>query len=411
MTFTIRIPDPPFRPGDTPDYGTWRIPAAGEARLPPLDASAEEIVDLAGSLVRVLDDSGLAVGPWAAFLGEVGDDHNLLAGLRDMLRMRAIDDRLLRAQRQGKTSFYLQCSGEEAVGCGFQRLMKPGDMNFPTYRQQPLLVAAGYPLTKLMGQIYSNRLDPTAGRQLPIMHSARDYGYFSISGNLGTQFIQSVGWAMASALSNDDKIAAGWIGEGATATNDFHAALLFAAIYQPPVILNIVNNQWAISTNQSVAGGGADASFAKRGTGYQLPSIRVDGNDFLAVLAVSKWATQRARNNLGPTLIEWLTYRAAAHSTSDDPSAYRPKDESRAWPLGDPVERLKQHLIRRHAWSEERHQQALSEIMDEVTAAQREAEANGTFLAPQPLSPADIFQHVYAEMPPHLRRQRQIMGY
>nr|BAH89550.1 2-oxoisovalerate dehydrogenase, alpha subunit [uncultured bacterium] len=405
----LTFPHPPARPQDKPDFSSIVIPPAGALDVPPPDLRAEESQDYANGLIRVLDDAGEAVGPWADYIADMDRDA-LLLGLRDMLRMRAVDKRLLNAQRQGKTSFYLQCTGEEAIGCGFQRQLEKGDMNFPTYRQQTLLIAADYPLKDLMGQIYSNECDPLEGRQLPIMHSSRDYGFFSISGNLGTQYIQAVGWAMANALSGDGKIAAGWIGDGATASNDFHSALLSASVYRPPVILNIVNNQWAISTYTGVATGGS-RTYAARARGYGIPALRVDGNDYLAVTAVSKWAIDRARKGFGPVAIEWFTYRVAAHSTSDDPSAYRPKDEAGAWPLGDPLERLKQHLILRGDWSEERHTQAEAELLDEVTAVQKEVEAHGTFVNPKPISPATIFKGVYAEMPEHLRRQRQEMGY
>jgi 2-oxoisovalerate dehydrogenase E1 component alpha subunit len=253
-------------------------------------------------------------------------------------------------------------------------------------------------------------LDPLQGRQLPIMHSARDHGFFSISGNLGTQFVQAVGWAMACALRGNNKIAAGWIGDGATASNDFHGALLSASVYLPPVVLNIVNNQWAISTYTGTAVGKSE-TYAARALGYGIPALRVDGNDYPAVLAVSRWAIERARRGHGPVLIEWFTYRAAAHSTSDDPGAYRPRDEARAWPLGDPVNRLKQHLIRRGIWSEERHSQAEAEIMHEVRTVQKAVEGHGTFLDPRPVSPAEIFRGVYADLPDHLRRQQQDMGF
>ncbi|AKO99726.1 Pyruvate/2-oxoglutarate dehydrogenase complex, dehydrogenase component, eukaryotic type (plasmid) [Marinovum algicola DG 898] len=405
----LNFPHPPARPDQTPNFSAIEIPAAGALDVPPLDLQSVDSRDYANGMIRVLDDDGTAVGPWAEYIADLDSDA-LLRGLRDMLRMRAVDKRLLNAQRQGKTSFYLQCTGEEAIGCGFQRQLSGGDMNFPTYRQQSLLIAADYPLRDLMGQVYSNGCDPLEGRQLPIMHSSRDYGFFSISGNLGTQYIQAVGWAMANALSETGEIAAGWIGDGATASNDFHAALLCASTYRPPVILNIVNNQWAISTYTGVATGGA-RTYAARARGYGIPALRVDGNDYLAVAAVSKWAVARTRAGHGPVAIEWFTYRVAAHSTSDDPSAYRAKDEAAAWPLGDPVARLKTHLIGRGAWSEERHVQAEAEILDEVTKVQKEVEAQGTFVNPQPTSPATIFKGVYAEMPAHLRRQRQEMGY
>lgn len=405
----LTYPQPPARPNDTPDFSSIEIPPAGALGVPPLDIDAADARDYANGLIRVLDDQGKPVGAWADYIADV-DQAELLQGLRDMLKMRAVDKRLLNAQRQGKTSFYLQCTGEEAIGCGFQRQLEKGDMNFPTYRQQTLLIAADYPLQDLMGQIYSNDCDPLEGRQLPIMHSSREYGFFSISGNLGTQYIQAVGWAMANALSGDGKIAAGWIGDGATASNDFHSALLSASVYRPPVVLNIVNNQWAISTYTGVATGGS-RTHASRARGYGVPALRVDGNDYLAVAAVSKWAIKRAREGYGPVAIEWFTYRAAAHSTSDDPSAYRPKNEAEAWPLGDPVERLKTYLIESGAWTAERHAQAEVEILDEVIAVQKEVEAYGTFVDPKPISPSTIFDGVYAELPEHLRRQRQEMGY
>ncbi|MFV0382851.1 thiamine pyrophosphate-dependent dehydrogenase E1 component subunit alpha [Paracoccus sp. (in: a-proteobacteria)] len=402
-------PHPPARPDQAPDFSEIEIPPAGSLPVPPLDSAADDCLPFAVGMIRVLDDDHRAVGPWADYLGTISADA-LRQGLRDMLMMRAIDRRMLNAQRQGKTSFYLQCTGEEAIGCAFQRQLEQGDMNFPTYRQQTLLVAAGYPLESLMGQLYSNDLDPLLGRQLPIMHSARDYGYFSVSGNLGTQYVQAVGWAMACAIRGNGKIAAGWIGDGATASNDFHSALLSASVYQPPVVLNVVNNQWAISTYTGVAAG-KSRTYAARALGYGVPALRVDGNDYLAVMAVSRWAVERARSGLGPVVIEWFTYRAAAHSTSDDPSAYRARGEAAAWPLGDPVDRLKAHMIARGEWSEERHLQTAAELLAEVSEVQKTVESHGTFIRPKPVSPAEIFRGVYAEMPEHLRRQRQDMGY
>ena len=237
------------------------------------------MLDLAYGLVRVLDIDGNAVGPWSDLL----DVEQLKLGLRDMLTVRSFDRRMQRAHRQGKTSFYIQALGEEAIACAHQRALSKGDMNFPTYRQQGLLISSGYPLVEMMNQIYSNSHDPMKGRQLPVMYSSKADGFFTISGNLGTQYSQAVGWAMGSALKGDTRIAAGWIGDGATAEGDFHHALTFASVYRAPVILNIVNNQWAISTFQGVAGG-EQATFAARALGYGLPGLRVDGNDFLAFM-------------------------------------------------------------------------------------------------------------------------------
>ena len=402
---SLHVPEPGVRPGDTPDFSHVKVPKAGSVPRPPVDVDPRDIRDHAFSIIRVLNREGEAVGPWA---GSLTPDQ-LMAGLRHMMTLRAFDARMLTAQRQGKTSFYMQHMGEEAVSCAFRMALSPGDMNFPTYRQAGLLIAGGYPMVDMMNQIFSNEADPIKGRQLPVMYSSREHGFFSISGNLGTQFIQAVGWAMASAISGDTRIAAGWIGDGSTAESDFHAALVFASTYRAPVVLNIVNNQWAISTFQGIARGGS-GTFAARGLGFGIPALRVDGNDYLAVHATASWAVERARRGLGPTLIEHVTYRAGGHSTSDDPSAYRPKAESDAWPLGDPVIRLKNHLIRLGAWSDERHTQMEAQIADEVIAAQREAERHGTLHAGGKPSVRDIFEDVYAVMPPHLRRQRQQAG-
>jgi 2-oxoisovalerate dehydrogenase E1 component alpha subunit len=401
----FHVPEPASRPGGEPDFSGVSIPKAGSVRRPPVDVVPEEIRDLAYSIIRVLDHEGQPIGPWVPDLSK----DELVAGLRHMMTLRTFDARMQMAQRQGKTSFYMQHTGEEAVSCAFRIALGPDDMNFPTYRQAGLLIAHDYPLVDMMCQIYSNANDPMKGRQLPVFYSSRKHGFFSISGNLATQFVQAVGWAMASAIKGDSRIAAAWIGDGSTAESDFHAALVFASTYKAPVVLNVVNNQWAISTFQGIARGGS-GTFAARGLGFGIPALRVDGNDYLATYAVAKWAIERARLNLGPTLIEYVTYRAGAHSTSDDPSAYRPKHESEEWPLGDPVIRLKQHLIAAGAWSEERHKQAEAEILSEVIAAQKEAESFGTLHSGSKPSARDIFEDVYAELPPHLRRQRQQIG-
>lgn len=403
---TLHVPEPEFRPGDTPDFSNVQIPAAGTVRRPEPDESAEELRDLAFTIIRVLNRQGKAVGPWAETLTQ----EELRTGLHDMMKLRAYDNRMLLAQRQGKTSFYMQHLGEEAVSCAFQKALHKGDMNFPTYRQAGLLIASEYPMLNMMCQVYSNDGDTARGRQLPVFYSSKEHGFFSISGNLATQYIQAVGWAMGSAVKNDSKIAAAWIGDGSTAESDFHAALVFASTYKAPAVLNVVNNQWAISTFQGIAKGGS-GTFAARGHGFGIPALRVDGNDYLAVLAVAKWATERARQNLGPTIVEYVTYRAGGHSTSDDPSAYRPKEESDAWPLGDPILRLKTHLIAEGLWSEERHVQAEAEVMEEVISVQKEAEAIGTLHSGNRPSARDMFLDVFEEMPRHLVEQRQKAGY
>ena len=363
---------------------------------PPVDTA-----DLAYTLVRVLDDDGIAVGPWAPAL----DAEVLRKGLRTMMKTRAFDARMLIAQRQKKISFYMQCLGEEAVAVAHALALREGDMCFPTYRQQGLLLARDDISTvEMMCQLLSNERDPVKGRQLPLLHSYRRAGFFSVSGNLATQYIQAVGWAMASAIKGDSRIASAWIGDGATAESDFHTALTFAHVYRAPVILNVVNNQWAISTFQAIAGGEA-TTFAARGVGCGIASLRVDGNDFLAVYAASLWAAERARANLGPSLIEWVTYRAGAHSTSDDPTRYRPADDWQRFPLGDPVARLRQHLVLLGAWSDEEHLATQRELDTQMSTALATALQHGSLLDGHIPPLASMFEDVYKDMPPHLREQ------
>ncbi|MCF8212097.1 MAG: 3-methyl-2-oxobutanoate dehydrogenase (2-methylpropanoyl-transferring) subunit alpha [Rhodoferax sp.] len=396
----LHVPEPSARPGHETNFSYLHLSPAGLVRKPQHDVLPSQTADLAFSLIRVLDDDGRAVGPWAC---EV-DPAVLRKGLRTMLKTRIFDSRMLMAQRQKKMSFYMQSLGEEAIGSAHALALHDGDMCFPTYRQQSLLMAREVPLVELICQLMSNARDPLKGRQLPVMYSVRRAGFFSISGNLATQFIQAVGWAMASAIKNDTKIASAWIGDGATAESDFHTALTFAHVYRAPVILNVVNNQWAISTFQAIAGG-EGTTFAARGNGCGIPSLRVDGNDFMAVYAASQWAAERARSNLGPTLIEWVTYRAGPHSTSDDPSKYRPADDWKHFPLGDPIARFKQHLLHLGIWSEAEHDQLQSELEAEVSTAQREAESFGTLLDGHTPGAASMFEDVYKDMPRHLRQQ------
>lgn len=406
VALELRIPEPPARPGEPVDFSKLRLSAPGAVRRPAIDAAADSMHDLAYALIRVLNDNGEAVGPWVPGVPTA----TLMAGLRAMMLTRAYDDRMYRAQRQGKASFYVKCTGEEAVAVAQAHALESTDMCFPSYRQQGLLIARNYPILKMMGQVYSNTLDPLMGRQMPVMYSSREHGFFSVSGNLGTQIIQAVGWAMASALSGDTRIASSWIGDGTTAEGDFHYALTFASVYRAPVILNVVNNQWAISSYQGIAGGD-EAPFAARGIGFGLPALRVDGNDFLAVYAATQWAAQRARANLGATLIEHVTYRSEGHSTSDDPTRYRAADEASKWPLGDPIKRLKTHLISRGEWSEAQHEALQDEVSKEIRALQREAEAAGTHGAGTTHSPKTMFEGVYKDMDWRLRRQRQEAGF
>lgn len=393
------LPGPPHRPGEEPRYPKFRQQPGDLARPDPA-AAARELRPHATGLVRVLSDDGTrAGGEWLPQL----EPATIRRGLEAMLRVRIMDDRLMKMQRQGRLSFYLLSLGEEAVAVAAALAFAPEDLLFPTYRMVGSFLVRGMPMLDVMCQCIGNVRDIGRGRQMPVHYSWRAGNCVSISSPVGTQFPQAVGAAMAAAYRGERQVVGAWIGDGSTAQGDFHYALNFASVYLPPVVLQVVNNQWAISTHRNLAGGGA--TFAARAEGYGLPGIRVDGNDFLAVYGVTAWAVERARAGGGPTLIELLTYRCGAHSSSDDPTLYRPADEARFWPGGDPIERLTSYLKTIDAWSDAEHKRLLEQLEADVSATFKQAESFGKHARESLHSPEPLFDDVYRERPQQIERQ------
>lgn len=404
QTNRLHIPNPKSRPGDDVDFSDIDISEAGIVHRPAVSEKEPVLRDLPYQLIRTLDNDGQAIGSWVPSLST----DELINILKLMMLNRVFDDRLFQMQRQGKTSFYMKSRGEEAISVVSSLALRQSDMCFPTYRMVGWLMARNYPLIKLVNQIFSNCEDPLQGKQLPVLYSAKDYGFYSIAGNLGTRYGHAVGWSMAKAYRGSDDIAIGFVGDGSTAEAGFHEALTMATVYQAPVILAVTNNQWAISSYSGIAGA-EQTTFAAKATAYGIPGLRVDGNDVLAVHAVIDWAAERARAGHGPTLIEFFTYRAEGHSTSDDPSKYRPKDEPEKWPLGDPIERLKQHLIRDQKWSDEQHAALHTELEAQVREVVKEGEAIGVLGENNP-STREMFECVFKEPDWRIIEQRGELG-
>jgi len=397
-TETLHIPEAPQRPGDTPSFEKWSW-APEDLNMLKIDCSADDTIEHASGLVRVLNDEHEASGQWNPNL----KPEELIIGLEYMLRLRIFDERMMKMQRTGKLSFYMRSYGEEAIAIAQTMALENQDWLFPTYRQPGAQFVRGRDMVSMICHCIGNEEDNVKGRQMPVHYTYREGRYISVSSPVGTQFSQAIGVALASKYKELDEVTITWIGDGASAEGDYHYALNFASIFKAPVILNVVNNQWAISTHSNFASG--IQNFARRGLPYGIPSIRVDGNDFLALYSVTKWARQRASQNLGPTHIEVLTYRAGAHSSSDDPSRYRPKDSSDFWPGGDPINRLKIHLIKAGFWSEEKHLELENKLDAEVMSAYKEAVKFGD-LANGPYPSSDsIFTEVYETPPWHLQEQ------
>ena len=396
---TLHVPTAPFRPGDEASFEPWPWKPGDLKRPNPKKCSADDTIAHAHGLVRVLGDDDKASGDWNPKLSA----DELRQGLEHMVRLRIFDDRMMKMQRTGKLSFYMRSFGEECIAIAQTMALETQDWIFPSYRQPGAQFVRGRDMVSMICHCIGNVEDNIKGRQMPVHYSYKEGRFISISSPVGTQFSQAVGVAMASQYKGLDEVTITWIGDGASAEGDYHYALNFASIYKAPVILNLVNNQWAISTHVNFATGGAE--FGSRGLPYGLASIRVDGNDFLALYAVTKWARERAAAGKGATHVEVLTYRAGAHSSSDDPSRYRPGDEHTKWPGGDPINRLRDHLIKIGEWSEEQQSGIEERIDGEVMSAYKEAVKFGDLASGPYPETETIFTEVYEEMPWHLKEQ------
>jgi len=348
-------------------------------------------------LIRVLDDEGKVLK--GADVPELSDEE-LLKIFDVMLMVRIVDDRMMRLQRQGQLGFYMKSLGEEASHFSVFPLRK-SDWVLPSYREQGAWFWAGYTIDDFINQLFGNCEDPVKGRQMPVHHSANWLNYVSISSPVGTQIPQAVGVAMGMKIKGTDDVAMTFFGEGTSSTGEFHVAMTFAGVTKAPVVFICRNNGWAISVPMSKQS--AAKSFAAKAVGYGMPGIRVDGNDILAVIQVSRDAVARARAGEGPTLIEAVTYRREGHSSSDDPSVYRAASESEEWAKKDPIKRLRGYLVERGLYSEELE----AEISEKHNASISKAYERAQTLGAPDLD--TLFEDVYEEPPWHLQEQREYL--
>ena len=345
-------------------------------------------------IFSILDDDG-QVRPGSR-VPELSDG-DAIALFETLLRVRLVDERMMRLQRQGRLGFYMLSIGEEATHLAVHAL-RPSDWVFPSYREPGAAFHRGYALKDFVNQLFGNAEDPVKGRQMPVHHSARWANLVSISSPVGTQIPQAVGMAMGARISGKDDVALVYFGEGTSSTGEFHVGMNFAGVFKAPCIFICRNNGWAISTG--LRSQTAAPSFAAKAIGYGMPGVRVDGNDLLAILAVMEDAVARARAGEGPTLIEAVTYRRGGHSSSDDPSVYRDPGEPRQWEAKDPIERWKKYLATRGLHSEALENDLRNQIQGELSECLAHAER----LGPPPVE--SLFDDVFAELPPHLAEQR-----
>lgn len=328
-------------------------------------------------------------------------DQDLLKLYRTMVLTRQFDDRMMKLQRQGRIGFYLQSLGEEAAHIGAAYALEPQDWIYPSYREPGAAFYRGFPLTKYVCQLIGNANDPVKGRQMPVHFSYRAGNFTSVSSPVGTQIPQAVGTAWAAKLSNDPIVVLAFFGEGATSQGDFHVGLNFAGVFKTPAILFCRNNGYAISVplhRQT-----ASESIAIKAKAYGIAGVRVDGNDVLAVIKATKEAADRARRGDGATLIEAVTYRRGAHSSSDDPRMYRTDDEVTRQTQLDPIYRFRKYLEEKKIWDDRKEEALQDALKHEILSAVEEAEKFG----PPPIE--SLFEDVFAELTPELKEQQQYM--
>jgi pyruvate dehydrogenase E1 component alpha subunit len=327
------------------------------------------------------------------------DGETLLFLFHKMVFLRALDEKAQHLQRAGRIGFYIGAAGQEAAEIGSGFALRKGDWMFPSYRDQGAALMHGYPLSSLVGQLFGNSADATKGRQMPNHWCDRSRRVVSVSSPVATQLPQAVGVAYAARLGGEKVAVIGYFGDGGSSTGEFHAAMNSAGVFRTPNVFFCSNNQYAISL--PFARQTAAASVAVKAAAYGFPGVRVDGNDILAVYTVTRRALERAREGMGPTLIEAVTYRIGAHSTSDDPTRYRSEEEVVAWREKDPIRRFAAVLERLGLLDEDGRKAAEEEAREEVLRAVAACES-----AP-PVPPESLVEDVYAEMPWHLQEQRE----
>ncbi|MCI4360126.1 MAG: thiamine pyrophosphate-dependent enzyme [Thermoplasmata archaeon] len=316
----------------------------------------------------------------------------LVDGYRWMVLGRALDRRMLGLQRQGRVGFYGPATGQEAVSIGVALALRSTDWVFPGLREQLLMLARGHPMGTYVDHLFANDRDPARGRQMPCHPTGRDVRYVSMSSVIGTQISQAVGVAYGLKLRQESSVSLAFFGDGATSSNDFHAGLNFAAVFQLPVLFCCTNNQWAISVpvdRQSHV-----KELAQKAVAYGLPGHRVDGTDLVAVHLAVRDALGRIRSGTGPELLEFVLYRMTPHSSSDDPTRYQAGDWATQARVHDPVPRVEALLETLGALSDPLREEIATTSDNVVRAAIADAES-----VPQP-DPASLFTDVYAPRGP-----------
>lgn len=343
--------------------------------------------------ITYLDESGILSPSFDSQIAEA----DLVRGYQMMVLTRLVDERMITIQRQGLISFALTSLGEEACAVASAAALAPQDWIYPQYREVGVMFWRGFTIQEYLHHMFCNQKDLNLGRQMPNHFGSRALNVVPVSSPIGTMIPHAAGAAYAMKIKKESSIAISYFGEGATSQGDFHTGLNFAAVRKAPAIFFCRNNGYAISTptcKQFVSDG-----VAPKGRGYGITTYRVDGNDFFAIYDVVNKARQQCLDGGGPVLIEAMTYRMGAHSTSDDPSLYRNEEEVKKWAKKCPILRLRNYLIAKELWDKKRDTDFIESTTLEITQAIAVAKAT-------PLPPIQsIIKDVYSEIPASLKQQ------
>lgn len=309
-----------------------------------------------------------------------------------MLLGRRFDERLLALQRQGRIGTFAPITGQEASQIGAIAILESSDWFVPSFRETGAAIWRGQSLKDVI--IFSAGYNE--GIQIP-----EDSHDLPIAVPVGSQVLHAVGIGYGVKYREKDEVVMVFFGDGATSEGDFHEGMNFAGVFQLPVIFVCQNNQWAISVPRSRQT--ASETLAQKALAYGVPGIQVDGNDVLAVYAAAAEAVERARNGEGPTLIEAVTYRMSVHTTADDPKKYRSEDEVEEWKKRDPIDRFQKYLVDKEILDDDKIEKIGSRIKERIQKSVDEAEEAMKNLG----DPLDMFDHMYADMPPYLKSQRE----
>lgn len=321
----------------------------------------------------------------------------LVRGYKMMLLTRYIDDRMITLQRQGIITFAMSSMGEEACSVASAAALEPGDWMYPQYRESGIMFWRGFPIQQYVHHMFGDARDLILGRQMPNHFGSRGINVVTVSSPIGTKIPHAAGCAYAMKLQKEKNVVICYFGEGATSEGDFHTGLRFAAVRKVPAIFFCRNNGYAISTPTHLQF--ATDGVAPEGFGHGITTFRVDGNDYFAIHEIVKKAREICLKGKGPVLIEAMTYRLGAHSTSDDPSRYRSDKEVEKWKKRDPILRLRRYLESKKLWSQKDEDEWMESIKKEVDEAIAVAKTT-----PKP-SLRSIVEGVYFEVPPALEEQ------